>query len=136
MADPWYIPLFSGRYMIWRECCQMVLWLVTVCWCRANRYKPYKWTLFRILNQNRVQKIIQWYDNNIWKHMRIKKLCYSTYTYLRYYAQRGNPGWNIHVSSISRIGPIPTKWEFVLLCTREWYRRGNLELEPVTYINL
>ena len=46
---------------------------VAVCWCRVNRYKPYKWTLFRILHQNRVQNVIQWHNNNIWKQMCIKK---------------------------------------------------------------
>ena len=59
--------------MILRECCRMVLLFVAVCWCRVNRYKPYKWTLFRIMHQNRVQNIIQCHDNNIWKQMCIKK---------------------------------------------------------------
>ena len=55
-----------------------------------------------------VQNIIQCHDNNIWKHMCIKSLCYITETYLRYYVQRGNTGRNLHMSSTSRIGPIPT----------------------------
>ena len=35
------------------------------------------------------------------------------------------------MSSISWIGPIPTKWELFLLCTREWDRRGYLGMEHV-----
>ena len=50
----------------------MVLLFVAVCWWWVNIYKPYKWTLFRIMHQNRVQKTIQWHDNNIWKQMLIK----------------------------------------------------------------
>ena len=45
---------------------------VAACWFGVNIYKTYKWTLFRILHQNRVQNIIQWHDNNIWKHICIK----------------------------------------------------------------
>ena len=74
--------------MIWRECHRMVLFFIAVCWCRINRYKPSKWTLFRILHQNRVQNIIECHNNNIWKQMCIKILCYSTETYLWYNVQR------------------------------------------------
>ena len=36
---------------------------------------------FGILHQNRVQNIIQYHDENIWKQMCIKILCYITDTY-------------------------------------------------------
>ena len=75
--------------MIWQECRWMVLLFVAVCWCRLYIYKPSKWTLFRIIHQNWLQNIIQCHNNNIWKQMCIKKLCYSTETYLRYNVQRG-----------------------------------------------
>ena len=78
----------GGHYMILRECHRMVLLLVAVCWWRVNRYKPSKWTIFRIFHQNRVQNIIQCHDNNIWKQMCIIKLCYSTETYILYTVQR------------------------------------------------
>ena len=39
------------------------------------------------MHQNRVQNIIKCHNNNIWKHMCIKKICYSTETYLRYNSQ-------------------------------------------------
>ena len=87
-------------YMIWRGCLRMVMLLVDVCWCRVNRYKPSKRTLFRILHQNRVQKIIQCHDKKIWKQMCIKNLCYSTETYLRYKVQRKKQAkiymWALH----------------------------------------
>ena len=117
--------------MMWWECLQMVLLFVTVCWFWVNRYKPNKWTFFRILHQNKVQNIFQWNYNNSWKHMCIKILCYSTETYFRYCVQRGNPGQNIHVRSTSGIGPITKKQEFVFLCNRKWYRRGHIGLEPI-----
>ena len=44
---------------------------------------------FRFLHQNRAQNIIQCHDNNIWKQMFIKKLSYSTETYLQYNIWRG-----------------------------------------------
>ena len=109
----------------------MVMFLVSVCWCRINIYKPSKWTFFRILHQNRVQNIIQCHDNNIWKQIYIKDLCYSTETYLQYKVQRGKTGWKIHVRSTSRTVPIPTKWELFLLCTREWDQRDHLGLDHV-----
>ena len=83
--------------------------VVSVCWCKVNRYMPSKCTFFRILHWNRAQNIIQCYDINIWKQMCIKKLSYSTYTYIRYNVQRGKKGQKIHVSSTLRIGPIPKK---------------------------
>ena len=51
----------------------MALLLVAVCWCRRNKYKPPKWTFFRILHQDRVHNTIQCHDNNISKQMFIKK---------------------------------------------------------------
>ena len=86
----------------------MVLLIVAVCWCRGNRYIPSKCTFYRIMYHNRAQTIIQCHDNNIWKQICIKKLSYSPETYLRYNVQRGKTGQKIHVSSKSRIGPIPT----------------------------
>ena len=61
----------------------------------------------------------------------LKKLCNSTETHLRYYFQGVNTGQNLHESSTSLIGPVPTKYELFLLCTREWDQRGNLGMEPV-----
>ena len=40
--------------------------------------------------------------------MCMKNLCYITETYLRYYIQGRDPGRNLHESSTSQIGPIPT----------------------------
>ena len=74
--------------VIWRECRQMMMLLVSMFWCRRNKYKPSKWTFFQILHQNRVQNIFQCYDNNISKQMCIKTLCYSTDTYLQLNVQR------------------------------------------------
>ena len=74
--------------VIWKECCQMVMLLVDVCWCRENRYKPSKWTFFLILHQNRVQNIIQCHDKKTWKQMCVKNLCYITETYFWYNVQR------------------------------------------------
>ena len=65
------------------------------------------------------QNIIQCHDNNIQKQMCIKNLFYNNDTYLIYKLQREKIGQKIHVLSISQIGPIPTKWELFLLCTRE-----------------
>ena len=74
--------------LIWQEYFRMVLLLVDVYSCRLNRYKPWKWTFFRILFQNRVHNIIQCHDNNIWKQICTKILCYSNETYLQYNVQR------------------------------------------------
>ena len=41
--------------------------------------------------------------------MCIENLCYITDTNLKYNVQRGGESQNIHVSSTSRIGPIPKK---------------------------
>ena len=84
----------------------MVLLFVAVCWCRANRYKPSKWTLFRILHQNRVQNIIQCHDNKIWKQMCIKKC-------------------------VIVLRPIFNTTYKGSLCTREWDRKGHLGLDHV-----
>ena len=45
-------------------------------------------------------------------------------------------GHNIHVISTSRIGLIPTKWELISLCTREWYQRGHLGMDQIIYIRV
>ena len=46
----------------------MVLLLVDVCWCRGGVYiNLQNEHFFRILQQNRVQNIIQCHDKNIWK---------------------------------------------------------------------
>ena len=71
-----------------REFNKMAMLLGAVCWCRQKLYIPKKCTLFQILHQTRSQNIIQFHYNNIWKHMCIKKLSYSTETYLWYNAQR------------------------------------------------
>ena len=82
--------------------------------------------IFRILHRNRAQNITQYHDNNIWKHICIKQLSYSTETYLRYNAESKKVVRKIHVISTSWIGPIPTKYELFLLCTRELYLRENI----------
>ena len=58
---------FGGHYIIWREWCQMLMLFVAVFRYRVNRWRPYKWTLFRIMQHNREQNLIQYHDNNIWK---------------------------------------------------------------------
>ena len=52
------IPSFNvcSVEVLLKECCQLALLLVAVCWCRGNKYKPSKWTFFQILHQNRVKK--------------------------------------------------------------------------------
>ena len=123
--------VFGGSYKIWSELCKMVMLFIAVCLCRVDGYKLYKWTLFRLLHQNRVQNIIQYHDNNIWKQMCLKMFCYRKETYFWYYVQGGNPGQNLHESSTSWIGPIPKNYELFPLCTREWDRRGHVGLEPI-----
>ena len=39
---------------------------------QGKQIKPYKWTLFWLLHQNRIQKIIQYHDNKIWKRCVLK----------------------------------------------------------------
>ena len=63
--------------------------------------------------------------------MCIKNLSYITETYLWSNAQRKETGRKMHMSSILRIGIIPTIQELFSLRTREWDRRGDLGLEPV-----
>ena len=54
----------------------------------------FKMYILQILHQNRAQNIIQCHDNNIWKQMCIKKLSYSTETYLWYNVQGGERSKN------------------------------------------
>ena len=78
----------------------MVLFIVSVCWYRGNRYITSECKFFWVLHQNRAQNIIQCHDNKIWKHMCILKISYSTETYLRYNVQRIKMGqkymWDPH----------------------------------------
>ena len=95
--------------VIKRDCRQMVILLGAICWCREYRYIPTKCTLFQIMHRTMAQIIIQCHDNNIRKKICIKNLYYSNETYFWYNVQRGGTGQKIHMSSISRIGPNPTK---------------------------
>ena len=61
------------------------------CFCmlmQGKIYIPTNCTLSQILHLNRSQNIIQYHDNNIWKQMCIKKVSYSTETYLQYNVHR------------------------------------------------
>ena len=100
---------------------------VAVCWCRINRYKPPKWSFFRILHHNRVQNIIQCHDNNIWKQMCIKELSYSTETYLQYNLQRKiNRSKNtceLHITNWSysyKLGIVFTMYERITSKDTSW----------------
>ena len=90
---------------------------------------------FRILHQNKVQNIIQYHDNNIWKHMCIKihvivlrpifDTRYKEKNWSKYTCE-------LYITNCSYSNKVGT----VSLCTREWDRRGYLALDHFYNVQL
>ena len=107
------------------------MFLGAMCWCRDNIYMTKKCVLFQILHQTRAHITIQCHDNNIWKHMCIKTLYYSTETFIWSNVQRKETGWK-YIWALYHELVLFLQSRIFLLCTREWDRGGHLGLELIT----